>query len=91
MQNNLCVFFSVLFDISKIRIKSSKKIASATNFFQTKVDGRPCWDEEIMQSDFSVAVLLFGALIAEKQTGRFSSGSELATAMNATSKNHVVS
>ena len=44
-----------------------------------------------MQSGFSVAVLLFGALIAEKQTGRFSSGSELATAMNATSKNHVVS
>ena len=46
---------------------------------------------EWMQNGFSVAVLSFGDLTAEKQTGLFSYGSELATAMNVTSKNYVVS
>ena len=42
-----------------------------------------------MQSGFSVAVLSFGVLTAEKQTGLFSSGCELATAINVKSENHV--
>ena len=44
-----------------------------------------------MQNGFSIAVLPFGGLTAEKQTDLFSYGSELASAMNVTSKNYVVS